>query len=292
MKTIQIEAQRQKILIYIIGTYLLPLFLLTAQDMVLTGLINDSRQMLLDLGEDDSMAATLYGLMASAGIGCIGTAFARQQNKWMRMGLLLVAVLALISVIHLVNRTGLAICAVCVFVGFAVSTKMNVRKMLPILLTFVVVGIFLSEVGILGSDVSEAYAAREDDMDNDATKAGGRTELWLNAIGSLFVSPLGWKQESFAHNMWLDIARVGGWLALFPFVKATICYMLKLKSVLKNASKDNSLLILVCINVAMLLNASVEPVIDGSLLFFSILMMFWGMVYQSTIVNNHKFFNV
>ena len=81
MKTIQIEAQRQKILIYIIGTYLLPLFLLTAQDMALTGLINDSRNMLLDTGEDGSLNATLYGMMASIGIGCIGAVFSKQQNR-------------------------------------------------------------------------------------------------------------------------------------------------------------------------------------------------------------------
>ena len=67
-------------LIYIIGFYLLPLFLLTAQDIALTGLINDSRQMLMDLGNDDSMAATLYGLMASSGIGLIGTIFIKQQK--------------------------------------------------------------------------------------------------------------------------------------------------------------------------------------------------------------------
>lgn len=280
MKTIQIEAQRQKILIYIIGTYLLPLFLLTAQDMALTGLINDSRQMLLDLGADNSLAATLYGLMASAGIGCIGTVFAKQQNKWLKIAFILVAVLSLLSVIHLVNRTGLVICAACLFAGFALSTRMNVSKMLPILLVFIVVGVFLSESGILGSDVSEAYADREGDTDVESASAGGRTELWVDAIGNLFVSPLGWKQESYAHNMWLDIARVGGWLAFFPFVKATIAYLLKFKPVLKSASKDTTLLILVCINVAMLLNASVEPVIDGSFMFFSLLMLVWGMTVQ------------
>lgn len=283
MKTNQVEATRQKMLIYIIGLYLLPLFLLTAQDMALTGLINDSRQMLMDLGNDDSMAATLYGLMASAGIGFIGTIFIKQQNKWLKMGLILVAAFSLLSVIHLVNRTGLVICVACLFVGFALSTKMDVRKMLPILLTFVVVGIFLSEVGILGSDVSEAYADREGDTDVESASAGGRTELWLNAIGSLFVSPLGWKQESYAHNMWLDVARVGGWLAFFPFVKATIAYMMKVKTTLRNGGENGTLMLLLSVNVAMQLNASVEPVIDGSFSFFSLLMMIWGMTVE---VNN------
>lgn len=280
MKTIQVEEQRQKMLIFVIGVYLLPLFLLTAQDMALTGLINDSRQMLLDMGDEDSLNATIYGLMASAGIGCIGAVLAKQQNKWLKLGLILVAALSLLSVIHLVNRTGLVICAACLFVGFALSTRMDISKMLPILLIFIVVGVFLSESGVLGSDVSEAYADREGDTDTDAASAGGRTELWLDAIGNLFVSPLGWKLERYAHNMWLDIARAAGWLAFFPFVKATIAYLLKLRSLFKKGCKDNTLLILVCINAAMLLNASVEPVIDGSFMFFSLLMLVWGMTVQ------------
>lgn len=280
MKHIQDEMQRQKTLLLIVGAYLFPLFLLTAQDIALTGLINDSRQMLMDLGNDDSMAATLYGLMASAGIGFIGTIFIKQQNKWLKVAFILVAVLSLLSVIHLVNRTGLVICAACLFVGFALSTRMNVSKMLPILLVFIVVGVFFSESGILGRDVSEAYADREGDADTDATSAGGRTEMWIEALGNILVSPLGWRLERYAHNMWLDIARAAGWLAFFPFVKATIAYLLKFKPLLKKGCKDSTLLILVCINVAMLLNASVEPVIDGSFMFFSLLMLVWGMTAQ------------
>jgi signal transduction histidine kinase len=142
MKIFQVEEHRQKMLIYIIGTYLLSLFLLTAQDMALTGLVNDSRQMLLDLGED-SLNATMYGMMASIGIGCIGAVFTKKQNKWLKMGFVLVASLSLLSVIHLVNRTGLVICASCLFVGYVLSTRMNVSKMLPILLVFIVVAIVL-----------------------------------------------------------------------------------------------------------------------------------------------------
>lgn len=282
MKYIQDEMQRQKTLLFIVGVYLFPLFLLTAQDIALTGLVNDSRQMLMDLGKDDSRNATLYGLMASAGIGFIGTIFIKQQNKWLKMGLILVAALSLLSVIHLVNRTGLVICVACLFVGFALSTRMNVSKMLPILLVFIVVGVFLSESGILDSDVSEAYADRDDRNDDaNSANAGGRTELWLDAIGNLFVSPLGWKLKSYAHNLWLDIARVGGWLAFFPFVKATIAYMMKVKTTLRNGGENGTLMLLLSVNVAMLLNAAVEPVIDGSPLFFSLLMMIWGMTVTS-----------
>lgn len=284
MKTIQVETQRQTMLIYIIGIYLLPLFLLTAQDMALTGLVNDTRQMLLDLGED-SLNATMYGLMASMGIGGIGAIFAKQQNIWLKVGFIFVAVLSLLSVIHLVNRTGVVICFVCLFVGLVLSTRMNLSKILLLLLAFFVVGVFMAELGGVESDVSEAYADRDDRNDANSTNAGGRTELWLDAIGNLFVSPLGWKLKRYAHNMWLDIARAAGWLAFFPFVKATIVYTIKFKPILKNATKDNTLLILLCINVAMLLNAFVEPVIDGSPLFFSLLMLVWGMTVHFTNEN-------
>ena len=104
------------------------------------------------------------------------------------------------------------------------------------------------------------------------------------------MSPLGWKLESYAHNLWLDIARVGGWLAFFPFVKATIAYMMKVKTTLRNGGENGTLMLLLSVNVAMLLNASVEPVIDGSFMFFSLLMLVWGMtvqcLYQQTRARN------
>ena len=125
--------------------------------------------------------------------------------------------------------------------------------------------------------------ADRDDRNDDANSAnaGGRTELWLDAIGNLFVSPLGWKLDRYAHNLWLDIARVVGWLAFFPFVKATVSYMMKVKTILRNGGENGTLMLLLSVNVAMLLNAAVEPVIDGSPLFFSLLMMIWGMTVTS-----------
>ena len=39
-------------------------------------------------------------------------------------------------------------------------------------------------------------------------------------------------------------------------------------------------MLLLSVNVAMLLNAAVEPVIDGSFSFFSLLMLIWGMTVE------------
>lgn len=288
MKCFHSDKQMQNLLFFIVGVYLLPLFLLTFQDIVLTGLINDSRQMLMDMGEDNTLAATLYGLMASAGIGFLGTIFAKKQNNWLKIGYIIVAALSLLSVIHLVNRTGLVICVVCLFVAFAVSTKMNVSKMLPFIIVFLAVAVFLSQSSIMGGGMTDAYAGREDNVDADAANAGGRTELWLNALGNMIVSPLGWKLESYAHNLWLDIARVGGWLAFIPFVKASFIYLLKLKKLLKISVNNSTALLLLCVNVAMLLNAAVEPVIDGSLLFFCLLMLIWGMTVNVVQTYTYK----
>lgn len=288
MKYIENDEQRQKLLLYIIGAYLLPLFLLTAQDIALTGLINDSRKMLLDLGDDDALNATMYGMMASVGIGCIGTVFAKRQNKSLTIGFIIMATLSLLSVIHLVNRTGLVICAACLFAGFVLSTRMNISKMFPILLICLFMGVLLLKLDLLDGDTSGAYAEREENEDADATNFGGRTELWFDAIGNMIISPFGWKLDRYAHNLWLDIARVGGWVSLILFVKVTIVYFTKLKYLLLKRVNHNNyfLLTLLSINIAMLLNAFVEPVIDGSILFFSLLMMFWGMIYHLATSSN------
>ena len=69
-------------------------------------------------------------------------------------------------------------------------------------------------------------------------------------------------------------------------MKATIAYMMKVKTTLRNGGENGTLMLLLSVNVAMLLNASVEPVIDGSFSFFSLLMMIWGMTV--TIMNQDK----
>lgn len=272
------DNSRKKILMFSILLYLGYFFLLIFKDILIVGIVNQSRS-LFDVGGKSTMAATLYGLMTSIGIGCIAVIFVKKENFWIRLGFITLALLALLGVIHLVNRTGVVIFVACIVFSFFISTKFNIPKMLGALFILLILGFVVIQTGLVDQSVLDAYAQREESSTHNASSMGGRSDMWLFAIGSLFTSPFGWESVgyTYAHNMWLDIARMAGLLAFIPFLIATILHGKNLLKLVRNRYLTNFTAIIISINVAMLLSSFVEPVIEGSFLFFCILMMIWGI---------------
>lgn len=268
---------RQRLLFCIVTCYLLSLFIMTFKDIALVGIVNVSRVLLGDLNDGEGLAATLYGLMASLGIGCIASLFTRGQNIWLRFCYILLSSLSILVVIHLVNRTGLVILFVCIIISFIISTKKSVGKFLATSIFITVLALVIVNTSVINEEIIDAYQQREIDSFYDATSLGGRSAIWSDALMKLVTHPLGWSRVHYAHNMWLDVARIGGWLALLFFLIPTISWC---KNLLSLARKEITpfLLIVLSLNCAMLISSFVEPVIEGSMLFFSIFMMFWGLV--------------
>ena len=267
---------RQKLFMLIIATYLLPLFILTFQDVQLVGVVNVSREMMGDLDSSDSLAATLYGMMSSVGIACIASLFAKRQSLGIRLIYILLSLLSLFVVIHLVNRTGLIVFITCLIAALVVSTNMKLSKIIPLLILMGMVIFVVLKTGIIADDIFNAYMDREMSVSGDASQLGGRSDIWADAFNKLVTHPFGWERVRYAHNLWLDIARVGGWLALLLFVIPTFKWIRGLFRLAHKATTPFVLIIL-SINAAMLLSSFVEPVIEGSVLFFSLLMMMWGV---------------
>ena len=278
------NVSRLRFLFISILCYLLPLFLLTFQDIIIVGMINETRVMLDDLG-DDTLAATLYGLMSSVGIGCTAVFFMRGKKASIKIGYIILSLLSMLVVIHLVNRTGIVIFFATIIVALFISTRMDLLKIIPTVLLLILLAIIVLKTGLVNQDVIDAYADRETSSTASASEFGGRSVIWADAFNKLFTHPFGWERVRYAHNLWLDIARVGGWLALFPFLIVSfgfLKYIIKI-SIRKSEGFD---LLLVTILVSMFLNSCVEPVIDGSLLFFTLWLMFNGMakgLYSETI---------
>ena len=284
------EKSRQKFLMFSIFLYLLYFLILTFKDISLVGIVNPTRVLLGDLGDDHAKAATLYGLMASVGIGCICVVFAKKENFGLRMGFIALALLAMLGVIHLVNRTGVAIFVICIVFSFFISTKFNIPKMFGALFVLLILVFVVLQIGLVDQNVLDAYAQREEMGTYDASSMGGRSGMWVSAVGDMFVNPFGWKPigYTFAHNMWLDIARVSGLLAFIPFLASTILHCNNLLKLLRNKYLTNFAVVILSINMAMLLSSFVEPVIEGSLLFFCLLMMIWGITKSLAMENKLK----
>ena len=271
------ELNRQKFLLTTLSFYLLPLFILTAEDVALVGIVNEKRVMIDNVVGAHTLAATLYGLMAATGIGGISALFINFKQKWIKLCFIITALLSTFVVIHLVNRTGVIVFIWCIFISFVITSRRNKKRVTHYLFLLIVLAIILGQSEIINSEILDAYAERENNSVNDASQLGGRLAIWVDAIEKLFTCPLGWERVHYCHNLWLDIARVGGWISLIPFVWVSV----KILKAVFNLSKDimNSpfYLLIVSINATMILAAFFEPVIDGSFLFLVMMIMIWGI---------------
>lgn len=263
----------------LILAFLLQLFVLTFQDIMLVGLVNNSRRMLLDAGKEDStLSATLYGLMSSVGIGAISSIFTKNIKFLYRLFLFVLSLLSLLIAIHLVNRTGVVVLAIGILFSFVYSTKMSISRIFPALLAISMLALIVYETGIIGDDLIDAYISRENESGVESSNMGGRLELWVTAISNLVIYPFGWhSKDYFAHNLWLDIARVGGWIPFIMFTKVTISVFKKMKKVMTYRLEAFTV-VLFTIMVCMLVNSSVEPVMEASNIYFFLLICFFGMI--------------
>lgn len=276
MSVYQVENIRHYIILYITLCYTLPLIIITFKDIAIVGIVNSSRVMLGEVDSTGGLSATGYGLIASFGIGGIAALFIKSQNFLIKVAYIVLSILSLVVVIHLVNRTGLIIFLCCFMLTAIISAKSSKSRILGILITAgALILLIFKSVGEPILEVIEAYQYREIHS-IDATQLGGRSTIWIDALAKLATHPLGWNRVHYAHNMWLDIARVGGWGALFLFIIVTYNW---LKHVINVALKSCTpfALIILSINIAMFLSAFVEPIIDASVLYFSLLMLIIGV---------------
>ena len=216
------DNQRLKFIFITLLCYLSPALLLTIQDMMLVGLVNESRHLLMDIGkEDTTLAATLYGLMSSTGIGFVSIFFAPKMKLWEKLCYSSICIMAVLIAIHLVNRTGLVLLALCVLFAFAYSSRLKFSRLVIMALLMLIVFVVIIKSGLIPQDVLDAYIEREDSATTNAAEYGGRTVLWNDALSKIFTHPFGWKRLKYAHNLWLDLAAIGGWASLFFFLKVT-----------------------------------------------------------------------
>lgn len=254
------------------------LWISNIQDGVNNGLVNISRAIVNEMGEEEH-SATLQGLIAAISISCISYPIAKSKYFDIESVLFIIfSILGIYCTIHLVNRTGLFVFVLVVFAALLYSVRKSGKSLVFFLLFGVSFFYVLNMLGFIQIDVLDAYMARE--VDSSTMGGGLRFDKWTAAFKYLFEYPFGWrfilKDVGYCHNLWLDVARCGG---IIPFV-------LVLSASIKNYKntfflyKQKGLSIngfFVAYSFGLFLAAFVEPVIEAVSTFFFIMCMIWGM---------------
>lgn len=262
------------------------LYISTFIDISQNGFVNIARSFTIyGTRNYASVSATLYGITASLGLVGLPYFFVKQDSNIVRYAYLLFSLLSLITVIHLVNRTGLVVIVVC----FAVTILYIFQNRLPSLIFIYAFTVFafvlLIHFNIIDKSIIEAYQNRDVDS-GSVDSAGGRTNLWNLAINNLIKYPFGWLDTgvAYSHNLWLDIARVSGIMPFTIFLVISIRTYIKLFRLL--ITKEKTVVsLLIGLHLCFFLTSFVEPIIEAIPLYFYLYMMLWGMQNMLIIQN-------
>ena len=281
-------ASTDDIVLFILCTILtssLFLYVLTVKDIAMYGLVTGDRSfaILENTTENGGLAATLYGMVASFGIAGLAypVLYGLRNNikSWL---FLLCGVCSLLVVLHLVNRTGLVLLALVLILSILYRTQAQPSTIIVTLLCVGVVYILLHSIGIMNTELFDAYATREENSEYGAATAGGRIERWLWALEHLCSHPFGWyfdysnQEYHYAHNLWLDVARCTGIIPFLLLVSITIRQLattIKLYRIKSNPFGG----FIITMMIIFLLQAGVEPTMEGMSTYFYLICMLWGI---------------
>lgn len=281
----------QPFLVLVIVVFCLGLssILLIIGDFALTGeVINMTRELETGNAGDDALNATLYNVQMSLCMGGIGMVFINSDNKFqgiLKVLIVVMAALAIMSAIHLLNRTSLVLGVISLFVGVCYPPISN-RKLMAmgvvILVALIAFLVFMQDALFL-NEVMQGFESREMNTEYDSGTFGGRTDRWALALQQIPEYPLGSKElkgltfASYAHNTWLDIGVIGGWLPMILFLLFTVDWvrqMLKLQETTAMPHFQRAYLML--ISVTLFLQMGVEPIPQGQFQYFLMFFIMWG----------------
>lgn len=249
------------------------------------GFIEGTRSIPLIWDSAFEISATGLGSYLVLNMAAIGLANVIRKNGVEKKLILLyigLFVLTLIAVLRLGSRTMLVISVVSFIGAFITNIRKNSVLKNIIILTLIGAIVFY---GLLQFDENAEfltfYADRLNDSDSGFDSAGGRTERWTAALQSICTDPWGWEFERFgyAHNLWLDVARVGGVIPLIFLLLFTFTIVRSWLSALRDLRPyqfARSALFLFFAGIMLLF--FVEPVMDGMYLLFLLFCMLCGLI--------------
>lgn len=260
-----------------ISLFSVVLYISAIQDIIQNGFINIHREFYIwgINNTDESWSATLYGIIASLGLVGLPLVIVKNIGLIVKAVFLLLSILSLATVLHLVNRTGIVVECICFFIVGIYVLKEKENRILKLGILMFLIFIILSNFLCVDSDIFEAYSHR-----NEGSMDGERFDRWIDGIHNFVKYPLGWVLEStqynYVHNLWLDIARVSGFI---PFVFFLVATLLSYCDFLKLLRSNDMIIIplLLGINICFLLTSMVEPIIEAVPLYFYLYLMIWGI---------------
>ena len=249
------------------------------------GFIVGTRSMYLIWDKNILINATGLGsffLLNMVAIGIINIKKELIVEKWINRGVVALFIFSFICVLRLGSRTQLVVASLSLLLSYLLNLrKQSLLKNIFLLIIFTGIIYFIVNNINEESTIMKFYADRMDNNEFGLETAGGRTERWVHSIEAILTNPWGWEfsRYGYAHNLWLDVARVSG---IIPFLILILFTISSIKSfILSLKALRNNLFIRIYILVYFLGFYAlffVEPVMEGVYLLFLLFCVFTGLI--------------
>lgn len=201
------------------------------------------------------------------------------------------AITACVVSVRLQSRTSIVLLCIVLLLFFIFNIKTIVSKnLIPSIMAIVLIGVSIS---FITTHYQEELGVLERFMDEDAETGGGRFMLAGNVLSELSQHPFGIPYRMpYAHNLWLDCARVAGIIPLFFLLIVTICFIRDFCVVYRCREMHFEHRSLICsIGLAILIYMNLEPILEGCQLLFIYFVIYLG-VLRGVVDNRCKFNNI
>lgn len=259
----------------------------TVVDMIDYGIINIRRSLIIQgYGDgEDTYAATLLGVSVSTGFAGLSYFMAckRKLTSILSIVSFCLCAFSIISVVHLINRTGLVIFASVLVATYLWLGKVKTSNLFWGGIAIALLLMLIINNNVIDAEITDAYTSRNN-YGGDSMEDNTRFLRWIEAIGKMFEYPLGWATDSlyktkYVHNLWFDSARITGILPFGLLFFLTCKSISKTRDLLKTSSSSFTALLL-GLNICVYLTCMVEPIIEGNSIYFYFMCMLWGSQNQ------------
>lgn len=235
------------------------------------------------------LSATLVGLHIAPVMAFLPTfLFYRNINfrTYFVLGSLF-TIMALITTSIVATRSPVIIFALLLLLNFYYGTKsVSLVKKSLIIFLFLSFIIIISAIDFSNFDLTKLLYERM--TSEDISEAGSRTNRWFEGIKNIFLYPFGGEKTRIGHyhNMWLDLRYTAGVVPMIILISISIYFTYAIWKVI-NSNKFSIQFksFIGSIYLSIFLMMFMEPVIQGSIVFFLYYLFFGGIIVALKNIN-------
>ena len=261
---------------------------------------------IVDFWSQSPLAATLQGILVTMILSIFFYNIFCTNSIWQKILFTISTILSLAYLTLIGTRTPIIIFITITMIEFIFYMLLNktIKKCIKIIL---MVGILVTAIIYMyNHNLFELKNFVEESnlfvrLNKDATIESDKSRLetqWL-AIISVIDNPFGTSNDigdlSYAHNMWLDVAKDVGIIPFTILVAYTIYSIVSLLQIMKNANVSKEYKILLSsVYIGVLTNFLTEPILQGFPFYFFMFVLINAIIdiQAKEIKNNEKIKNV